>query len=81
MFRFSYSFYIRIMKEKNIFELRFSAQLYREMSMNGDDPQLKVALLQLAEEFEQEAAKLETNPAGTQSRPCLRALSRHAAAH
>ena len=49
------------MRGKNALELRCSAQLYRDMLKNGDDPQLKVALLQLADEFEQEAERLEAS--------------------
>jgi hypothetical protein len=47
------------MREKNPSELRESAQNYRNMSSYGDDFGLKVALLQLANEFEYEAERLE----------------------
>lgn len=61
LFECIYSRYTGFMREKNAFELRFSAQLYREMSPTGDDLQLQVALLQLAHEFEQEAERLKVN--------------------
>ena len=53
--------YSKVMREKNTFELRKSAQLYREMSSNTDDFRLKAALLQLAEEFDIEAKHSETS--------------------
>ena len=40
-------------------ELRRLARRYREMVEQGDDPILKAELLHLADEFEQEAAKLD----------------------
>jgi hypothetical protein len=44
-------------------ELRTLAGRYREMSRDGDDLLLKAALIQLADEFEQEAASLEEEAA------------------
>ncbi len=40
-------------------ELRRLARRYRRMVEYGDDPILKDELLNLADEFEQEAAKME----------------------
>jgi hypothetical protein len=40
-------------------ELRSRAELYRTLSLEGDDARLKVALLSLAEEFEREAEDAE----------------------
>jgi hypothetical protein len=47
------------MEEKNPSELRNSARHYRAMSDAANDPTLSGALLELAEEFEQEAAKMD----------------------
>jgi hypothetical protein len=40
-------------------KLRNSAHRYRSMASDGDDPHLKAALRQLADEFEREAAEME----------------------
>ena len=40
-------------------KLRESASHYRSMAVEGDDMHLKVALLRLADDFDQEAADLE----------------------
>ena len=45
-------------------KLRASAHNYRLMASDGDDLHLKVLLRQLAEDFEQEAAKLEEQAGG-----------------
>jgi hypothetical protein len=43
-------------------ELRQRAMNFRSISLNGEDLHLKAALLQLAAEFDQEAAKIEARP-------------------
>lgn len=43
-------------------ELRYSAERFRKMAEDGDDPHLKVALIELADDFEREAAALERWP-------------------
>ena len=40
-------------------ELRASAERFREMAAEGDDPRLRAALLLVAEEFEREAERIE----------------------
>jgi hypothetical protein len=45
-------------------KLRVSAETYRRLAEEGDDLHLRVALLQLAEEFEREAAEIESLVAG-----------------
>jgi hypothetical protein len=47
------------MGNKNTRELRASAEMYRGLSAAGGDPQLRVALLELAKEFDREAELLE----------------------
>jgi hypothetical protein len=42
-------------------KLRESAYHYRSMAVDGDDMHLKAALLQLADDFDQEAADLEAH--------------------
>jgi hypothetical protein len=41
------------------YDLREAAKRYRLLSSHGQDPRENAALLQLAEEFDQEAMKLE----------------------
>jgi hypothetical protein len=41
-------------------ELRCRADHYREIALDGDDMHLKVALRQLADEYDREAAAIET---------------------
>jgi hypothetical protein len=41
-------------------ELRISAERFREMAGEGEDPRLHAALLLVADEFEREAARVET---------------------
>ena len=50
------------MDRKNARKLQESARRFREMAVNGDDPRLKAALLQLADEFEEEAVKASPDP-------------------
>jgi hypothetical protein len=48
-----------IMVRTNPHELRQRANEFRLISLDGDDWHLKVALLQLADEFDLEAAEIE----------------------
>ena len=47
------------MEKSDPFWLRKKADMLRNMSLTGDDMHLKVALLKLADEFDQEAAEIE----------------------
>jgi hypothetical protein len=47
------------MAERTPSELRLSAANFRAMAAEGDDPCLKAALLLVADEFEQEAKRIE----------------------
>ena len=47
---------------RTVRRLRDRARRYREMSAEGDDVCLRAALLELAEEFEREAARLAAVP-------------------
>ena len=47
------------MTERTPRELRLAAQHYRAMATEGDDPILQSALLVVADEFEQEAERIE----------------------
>jgi hypothetical protein len=47
------------MTSDDVHRLRESASRFREMAEDGNDPHLKVALRELAEDFEREAAGLE----------------------
>jgi len=51
----------------NPYELRQRAMNFRSISLDGDDLHLKVALLQLAEDFDQEAAEIEARSSGAAS--------------
>jgi hypothetical protein len=57
------------MEEKNALELRDTGRHYRELSDFGNDPTLNAALLELADDFEQEAAKLDGQSEGMTQRP------------
>jgi hypothetical protein len=52
------------MTNDDVDRLRGSAYRFRTMADNGDDPHLKVALIELAEDFEREAAGLERQDDG-----------------
>jgi hypothetical protein len=52
-------------------ELRTSAEHFREMASEGEDPRLHAALLLVADEFEREAARVEALEKGI-SPPVLR---------
>jgi hypothetical protein len=52
------------MEEKDASELRDTARHYRELSDSGNDPALSASLLKLADDFEQEAAKLDGRSEG-----------------
>jgi hypothetical protein len=45
-------------------ELRQRAIYFRSISLDGEDLRLKAALLQLAEEFDREAAEIEARSSG-----------------
>ena len=47
------------MEKSDPFWLRKKADMLRNMSLTGDYMHLKVALLKLADEFDQEAAEIE----------------------
>ena len=55
------------LEDVNVQRLQESARQFREMALTGDDPVLKAGLLQLADEFEQEAAKMNSNQPGNRS--------------
>jgi hypothetical protein len=50
------------METETVRRLRDRARYYRDLSAEGDDARLRAALVELAEEFEQEAAKLAGEP-------------------
>ena len=52
------------MEDVSVQRLQESARQGREMALTGDDPVLKAGLLQLADKFEQEAAKMTANQPG-----------------
>jgi hypothetical protein len=50
------------MEEEGASRLREKARRYREMSNCGNDPILVAALLETADDFDKEAAKLDGQP-------------------
>jgi 3-methyladenine DNA glycosylase AlkC len=46
-------------------ELRAAAEEFRRLSTEGEDPRLQAALLLVADEFDQEANKMEAKAAQT----------------
>ena len=50
-----------MMGKKTISRLRNKAQQYRDLSASEVDPRLKRAMLETADDFEQEAAEVESD--------------------